>query len=258
MNRTAPSPSPSHLRKGSQGALWLSAAKCALLCVGLTGVVGAQPAIAQVSGTIAVQNDDRFRGRSVSEGEPVAMVALNYDLESGVSVGGATVLTTNGPNIGLLRASGHVGYAHSLSRTVAVDGGVVAQVYTDRYSGGRSQSFAEVFAGITVGAVALHASYSPSYLDAGLETLYLEANAVRDLGDDFRATAHIGVLNRLSGDGSFGGANTRWDAQVGVTKDVGLTSIFLNASTAGSGTGTYFDGPWQGRDALVIGISRSF
>ena len=116
----------------------------------------------------------------------------------------------------------------------------------------------EIFAGVGFGAVALHASYSPSYLDAGLETLYLEAKGVHDLGGDFRATAHIGVLNRLSGDGSFGGANTRWDAQIGVTKDVGLASIFLNASTAGSGSGAYFDGRWQGRDALVIGVSRSF
>lgn len=221
-------------------------------------VTGEASALAQVSGTLAVQNDDRFRGRSVSEGEPVAIASVVYDDESGVSVGASAVATTNGDGVGLLRASGHVGYAHSLGRNVAVDGGVVVHTYTDRYSSGRSQTFAEAYGGVTFGQVAIHASYSPSYLDAGLETLYLQANAVQDLGSGFRVTARAGVLKRLSGEGSFGGANTRWDAQVGLTKDFDRMSIFLNLSTAGSRRGTYFDGPWQGRDAVVLGVSRSF
>lgn len=219
---------------------------------------GARPAFAQVSGAIAVQNDDRFRGRSVSEGEPVAIATVVYDHESGVSVGAGAVGTTNGEGVGLLRASGHIGYAHSLGRNVAVDGGVVVQTYTDRYSGGGSQTFAEVFGGVSFGQFALHASYSPSYLDAGLETLYIQANAVQDLGSGFRATARAGVLRRLSGQGSFGGSNARWDGQVGVIKDVDRMSVSLSLSTAGSGRGTYFDGPWQGRNAVILGISRSF
>ncbi|MEM1197649.1 MAG: TorF family putative porin [Pseudomonadota bacterium] len=224
------------------------------------------PARAQVSGVIAVQNDDRFRGRSVSEGEPVAIASIQYDLESGVSIGASAVGTTNGSGDnsdsdlsgGLLRASGHVGYARSLGRNLAVDGGVVVQTYTDRYSSGRSQTFVEIFGGVTFGPVALHASYSPSYLDAGLETLYVEVNAVQELGSGFRATARAGLLNRLSGEGSLGGENTRWDAQIGLTKDFDRLTLYANVGTAGSGQGTYFDGPWQGRDAVVVGISRSF
>ena len=242
------------------GAHWLivfRAAVCALFCVGLSGLCETA-AFAQLSGTIAVQNDDRFRGRSVSEGEPVVIASTVYDDESGLSLGGSAVASTNGEGVGLLRAAGHVGYAHSLGRNLAVDGGVVVQTYTDRYSSGRSQTFAEVFAGVTFGQFALHASYSPSYLDAGLETLYIQANAVQDLGSGFRATARAGVLNRLSGEGSFGGANTRWDAQIGLTKDFDRTSVFVNLSKAGSGQGTYFDGPWQGRNAAILGISRSF
>jgi len=221
-------------------------------------VLGASPAHAQVSGAIAVQNDDRFRGRSVSEGEPVAIASIVYDLDSGVSVGGSVVGTTNGSGVGVSRASGHVGYATSIGRNIAVDGGVVVQTYTDRYSSGQSQTFAEVFGGVTWKQFALHASYSPSYLDAGLETLYIEVNAVQDLGSGFRANARAGLLQRLSGDGSFGGENTRWDAQIGVTKDIGRLSAFVNLSAAGSGQGTYFDGPWQGRNAVIFGVSRSF
>lgn len=218
----------------------------------------ALPAHAQLSGTVAVQNDDRFRGRSVSNGEPVAIASANYDHESGISVSGSAVGTTNGSGAGLLRTFGHVGYARSLGDQLAVDGGLVVNAYTDRYSSGRSQTFAEIFGGVTWGQVALHASYSPRYLDAGLETLYVEANGARDLGSGFRATAHAGLLRRLSGDGSLGGANSRWDAQIGLTKDFDRLSVYVNAASAGSGRGTYFNGPWQGRNSIIIGVSRSF
>jgi len=213
---------------------------------------------AQVSGTIAVQNDDRFRGRSVSEGEPVVIASVFYDHVSGVSAGGSTVVTSNGPDVGLLRASGHLSFAQKIGSDLSLDGGLVVQTYTDRYSNGRAQTFAEVFGGVTYGQFALHASYSPSYLDHRLETLYVEFDAVQELGSGFRANAHVGVITRLAGKGSFGGEDTRYDAQIGVTKDFDRLSLYLNASTAGSGRGTYFSGPWQGRDAAIVGISRSF
>lgn len=216
------------------------------------------PAHAQLSGALAVQNDDRFRGRSISAGEPVAIGSLFVDHESGVAASGSVVLTSNGPDIGLLRASGHIGYARPLDRNLSVDGGLVVHAYTDRYSGGSSQTFAEVFGGVTWGQFALHASYSPSYLDQGLETLYLQFDAVQELGAGFRANARAGVLTRLAGAGSFGGENTRYDAQIGITKDFDLLSIYVNASTAGPGEGSYFRDPWGGRDAVIVGISRSF
>lgn len=231
---------------------------CALFGVWMPSVLLASPAHAQVSGTVSLQNDDRFRGRSVSEGEPVAIVSIDYDLDTTVVVGGSVVGTTNGEGIGVSRGSGYISLAQSIGGNLAIDGGVVVQAYTDRYSSGRSQTFVEVYGGVTWNQFALHASYSPSYLDAGLETLYIEANAVQDLGAGFRANARAGVLQRLSGDGSFGGENTRWDAQIGVTKDFKHLSAFINVSTAGSGSGTYFDGPWQGRDAIVFGMTRSF
>jgi len=216
------------------------------------------PVRAQASATVTIQNDDRFRGRSVSEGEPVAILFLAYDLQSGLNVGGSVTATTNGPGVGVLRGSAHVGYATFVGPNVSLDGGAVFYAYSDRYSGGRAQEFAEVFAGINVGNVALHAWYSPSYLDQNLETLYLEANAVKDLGEGFRINARAGLLTRLSGSGTFGGANTRYDTQIGVTKDFDALSISVSAGTAGSGRGQYFDGPWQGRNSIVIAVSRSF
>lgn len=240
------------------GAHSLWRAVCALFAFGCLAGLGGVSAKAQVSGGVTIQNDDRFRGRSVSEGEPVASASIIYDHESGVSIGGSAAATTNGPGVGLLRASGHIGYAKAVSRTVAVDGGVVVHAYTDRYAGASSQAFAEFFGGVTFGQVAVHASYSPSYLDQNLQTLYVEVNAVQDLGGGFRATARAGLLNRVGGDDTFRGATSRWDAQIGVTKDFDRLSAFVNLSTAGSGQGAYFDGPWQGRNAVIFGVSRSF
>jgi len=231
---------------------------CAKLVLGMGAALAALPANAQVSGTVAVQNDDRFRGRSVDDGEPVAITSIVYDHDSGWSAGGSVVATTNGPAIGLLRASGHIGYARSIDRDLAVDGGVVVQSYSDRYSNGNAQTFAEVFGGVTWKQFAVHASYSPSYLDQGLESLYVEFDAVQELGSGFRANARAGILTRIGGEGSFSGANTRYDTQIGVTKDFDRLSVYVQASTAGPGRGWYFDGPWRGRNALILGISRSF
>ena len=216
------------------------------------------PLKAQASATVTVQNDDRFRGRSVSRGEPVAILSLSYDMESGVYVGGSAAATTNGPGVGLLRGSAHVGYATFIGPNVSIDGGAVFNAYSDRYSGGGSQDFAEVFAGISAGDFAFYAWYSPSYLDQNLETLYLETNAVKDLGDGFRANARFGLLTRLSGDATFSGASTRYDTQIGLTKDFKALSLSVTAGTAGSGRGQYFDGPWQGRSSIVVAVSRSF
>ena len=111
---------------------------------------------------------------------------------------------------------------------------------------------------MSVGDLAFYAWVSPSYLDQNLRTLYLEANAVRDLGAGFRANARIGVLQRLSGDDTFAGSSTRYDTQIGLAKDFDRLSVSVTVGTAGSGAGSYFDGPWQGRDAVVIAVSRSF
>lgn len=194
----------------------------------------------------------------MSGGEPVAILSVAYDLESGISAGGSAVATTNGSGVGILRGSAHIGYATFVGPNIAVDGGLVFNAYSDRYSGGQSQDFVEVFAGISAGNFALHAWYSPSYLDQNLETLYLEVNGVKKLGDDFRVNARFGVLTRLSGDGTFGGATSRYDTQIGVTKDFSALSLSVTAGTAGSGRGEYFDGPWQGRDSIVVAVSRSF
>lgn len=228
-----------------------------LVLVGVPTYGGA-PAFAQVSATVSVQSDDRFRGRSVSAGEPVALASISYDLESGVYLGGSVAGTTNGPGVGILRGSAHAGYVQGIGRNLSLDGGVVFNAYTNRYSGARSQEFAEFYAGINAGNFALYARYSPSYLDQNLQTLYLDANVVHDLGAGFRANARAGLLTRLAGDLTFRGATTRYDAQVGLTKDFDRFSVSVTLGTAGSGQGDYFSGPWQGRDSVVVGVNRSF
>ena len=186
------------------------------------------------------------------------LVSAGYDDLGGWSGGGALVTTSNGSGVGILRASGHIGYARSVARNMAVDGGLVVHSYTQRYSSGNAQTFAEVFAGVTWKQLALHASYTPSYLDQGLQSLYIEANAVQELGSGFRANARGGLLTRLGGEGSFNGSNNRYDAQLGFTKDFDRLSLYVQASTAGPGRGRYYDGPWRGRNALLLGLSRSF
>lgn len=216
------------------------------------------PLLAQTSVSVTIQSDDRFRGRSASEGEPVAIVSASYDDISGFFIGGAAAITTNGDDFGFLRASAHAGYAVSLDRSLALDGGVVFTTYGNRYSSGVSQSFVEIFGGVSWGDVAFHANYSPSYLDQNLQTVYLQFDVVRELAPGLRANAKAGLLARVGGEGSLRGTNTRHDFQLSLTKEFDHFDAFVSVTTGGTGTGDYFAGVWQNRTSLTVGISRSF
>ena len=231
------------------------------LCSIIVGLLLANvPAMAsaQIVATVTVQNDDRFRGRSTSNGEPVAIGSISIDDDSGFYAGGEVALTTNGPSFGILRGSAYAGIAKHVAPDVSVNGGVVLIAYSDRYSGANAQEFIEVFAGASWKNLALNTYYSPNYLDQGLATLYVEASASQRIADGLTVNGRAGLLSRLSGEGSLGGRDQRFDISLGVTKEFDLFSVSLTGNTAGPSEGTYFQGPWQGQNSVVVAISRSF
>lgn len=217
------------------------------------------PAFGQLSGELALQNDERFRGRSTSRGQPVAIGSLSYDHKSGLYTGGSIAVTVDDDiDLDILRYAAFVGYAYSVKPGLSLDGGAVFTSYTDAYSGEEAESFIEFFGGLSVGDISAHVRYAPDHLNQDVATLYTDIEAVQDIGSGFRIHGRGGLLNQIGGSGSLGGARTRYDVQVGVTKDIDLWSFSATFGTAGPGRGDYFDGPWMGRNSLVLRVSRSF
>ena len=56
----------------------------------------ASPALAEVSGEIELKSDDRFRGRSLSDGRPVVEADISIDSSLGIYAGGSVTATLTG------------------------------------------------------------------------------------------------------------------------------------------------------------------
>jgi len=104
--------------------------------------------VAQVAVGISMKSDERFRGRSLSDGRPVATLDVSLDSRSGPYLGGSATATLTGKDrAGLLGAQTYVGYATRTPTGVALDMGIAGYHFTNRYSGNRADRYVEVYAG---------------------------------------------------------------------------------------------------------------
>lgn len=216
------------------------------------------PSHAQVSASVSAESDSRFRGRSESRGQPVITGSLSYDDLSGFYTGGTVTFTIGDEVQGPLSYTALIGYAKRIAPQISIDSGAVVIAYTDRYSGLANDTFVELYSGLSYQNITARVRYSPNYQEQNLSTLYTEIDALQRISENLSATAHAGLLSQLGGTGSLGGRRTRYDFQAGLVRDIGSWSVSGTFNLGGPSGGIYFDGPWSGRTALVIGISKNF
>jgi uncharacterized protein (TIGR02001 family) len=218
----------------------------------------AAPASAQLGFSASVDSDYRFRGLSLSDGKPDLSLNLAYDHPSGFYAG-ASAIAAEGVDGGV-RMFGYLEYA-GLTRRIDAhmswDAGVSNSEYLEKpYSGYRSD-YTELYAGLSVDSVSAHVYYSPSYLGAGLSTIYVDLNGAYRPARHLRLFGHAGLLTPLSGSADLGGRRERYDLRAGVAADFGGAEMRLAWTATGPGAG-YAAGFAQGRDAVVVGASYFF
>ena len=217
----------------------------------------AQAAHAQVAGSVSVESDDRFRGRSLSSGQPVAMASISYDHPSGIYVDGAVVAQLAGYGAGVTRLQGDVGYAVKLDSALSLDVGVQRSQYTANYSVGRAAHYTEFFVGLTRRRVSARVYYSPDYLRAGTTTLYTEAEVAIVRSEKWHLSAHAGRLFYLSLSPAYANFRDQYDWRVSLSRDV--HGFELHAAVSGGGPGAdFYSGGTHARTAVVVGISHVF
>lgn len=213
---------------------------------------------AQVAVGISLKSDERFRGRSLSDGRPVATLDLSYDSKDGPYAGGsATAILTGKSRAGLMGARTYAGYAARTPGGIGIDAGVAAYFFTSRYSGNRDDQYVEVYAGLSRGPLSGYLRFSPDYLGRGTPVVYADVSAARQIATDWRLSAHIGLLVQTSGAPDLGGRRSRYDTRIGVTRTIGPFEAQAAWTLAGPG-GQYFEAPWHGRSALTLSLRRSF
>jgi uncharacterized protein (TIGR02001 family) len=211
------------------------------------------PAPAEIGASLSILTDSRYRGRSLSEGRPVATLDLSYDDVTGLYLGGsATAVATAHSGVQLLGFQENIGYARRLGSGPVVDFGIIHSNYTEYFSGGYKAQYNEAYLGLITKHFSSHIYYSPNYFRRGLSTVYADADVVVRPAEKWRLNAHFGVLAPMSGD-----QPTGYDWRLAVATQMGALDLQLAWSGGGPRPDYYADRP-HGHHALVLGIAYIF
>jgi uncharacterized protein (TIGR02001 family) len=203
-----------------------AALACAILASAFLAGVGAGPAFAQyadgVSATVEVASDERRRGLSWSEGDPVLRGTLSVPVADGLSLDGAAASLWGSARHGGADAVVDLGavYARQI-------GGwrLSAEGRYHLFPGSSGQGYGEIGAGaaflIGPASIDVSGSYAPRQSSIGGDNLYLSASAAMGLpGTPLTVSARIGRsagdardparAARLRPDGAY------WDYGIGV------------------------------------------
>lgn len=221
-------------------------------------VASAAPALAQASIGLTVESDYRFRGRTLSAGRPTATAQFGYDDRSGLYLNAAAIGVAHRDGARLMGFQGNVGFAHRLTERISVDAGLVHSEYLDSYVAGRPAKYSEAYVGLGVGRVSARAYYSPHYFYPDFRTLYGEVDVAIPIGEQWRATGHVGGLTYLeTPEYYYGSRADRYDWRIGGARQLGRLELSLALSGGGPGK-QYYEGKQHNLTALTAAASLHF
>lgn len=167
---------------------------------------------ADVSGSVALQSEYRYRGQNPGKGSIVPQVTINVDGVSGWYLGGFASAMTIGDLEGY-KLQGYAGYAQRMQSGGSWEAGCSRITYTQAHN----TDFSECYAGLSFERGSTRIYYSPKYLGFAARTVYAEVSAFYPVHPRFNLIAHAGVLHNLSG-GYWAGIPTssRIDARLGI------------------------------------------
>jgi uncharacterized protein (TIGR02001 family) len=158
--------------------------------------VKASLALAQLSSSLSVDSDYRYRGVTLSRDRPAVRLNLAYD-RSGGAYGGVSVIGMRDDQYGDLDLSyvGYTGYVWQPAQGPAWEAGVSATHIRD----GSTYNYAEIYGGLITQNFTARVYYSPHYYGSRMHTLYSEFSTAKRLSPNLRAFLHAGMLTPLSG-----------------------------------------------------------
>jgi uncharacterized protein (TIGR02001 family) len=210
-------------------------------------------AAAQVSGTVSVVSDYRYRGVSFSDDKPAAQLGLNYDDPSGLYFGlfASTIRFASPPNSGA-QTIVYAGYAHRTASGLTFEAGADCGVFFL----GRSYRYPEVYVAIAADNVSARLSYASRYYFGDADTFYAEVNGTMPLADRVRLVAHVGAL-RSDSNGQYESPGVIFDGRAGVA--VGFDAFTVQLAWVGvSSNAAYPIAGTTRRHTAVLSVSVAF
>ena len=204
--------------------------------------------------TISAFSDARFRGYSLSEGRPVAVLDFAYDDPSGfyADASGTGVFKAGHPNP--LGFQVNAGYAKRLNSGTTLDFGVTNATYSHYSRSQAARSYSEVYAGISRGGLSSRIFLSPHYSESGLWTAYWEVNAAISPARNWSLDGHVGMLVPLKTPAGDQDYRSAFDVKLGVSRELGPVSLHLAFDKGVRGSAYYGESARRG-SAVVVGAS---
>jgi uncharacterized protein (TIGR02001 family) len=197
----------------------------------------AADAAAQVSGTATFVTNYRFRGISLSDGDPAAQFGVTYDDAQGWYAGAfASTVKFAAPSNVELQAVPFAGYAWRTTSGVSWEVGADYAFFT-----GSAQGFdyPEVYLGLASENISARLYYSNRYFGENTSTVYGEVNGAQPLFDRVRLLAHFGILHSTNGSLYYRGPNHLLDGRVGIGIDLAPFNLELNWVGINSASAAY-------------------
>ncbi len=220
---TAPAPA----RRPRRSASRIRAGALACLSLAL-----ARPSLAQLSGVASLASDERYRGASVSGGQPAASVALAWDFSASGAYAGAELTAAIAGSLGSLV---YAGWAARAGPTTLDLGALHIVTPTDAaytydaggYRGGRGDT--QLYAGARLGTVDAYLYYSPDYFGLGGGAAYFTVGAASPAIGPLRLHGRLG-LDQPVGGGAWAAAGPSYDARAGLTARFGAARLSLDGT----------------------------
>ncbi len=240
---------------------WLgkrSAAACAPEALAALAALLVMPsARAQWSGQLSVTNDERWRGRSLSDGLPAATLSLGYDHRSGAYADASATVAALPHGVDLVAAGVDAGYAWRLSGGRVLDLGVTRREFRNTSAMASGTGYTELYAGIGGRSLSARLLYSPDYLQRGATTFYATLDGVVRPAPGWRLLAHAGAMRFVGTLPRYVMDRAQFDYSLGVARRIGRIDAQLAWTGGGPGTDVY-RGRARSRQAVTLAASLAF
>ena len=231
-------------------------ARCTL---GLVLLLFTATARSDWSGNIALVSDYRFRGISLTDGQPALQAGVAYDHPTGLFAGLFASNVDLEPGGSGLGGQVYGGYASKWRPDLSSDVGVVRYFFSGS-SALRANDYTELFAGVSAERFSARLSLASSYFGSGAPAAYLHLNAAREIGRDWTLMAHVGAL-------ATGSATTyaseysdtrQLDFSLGVTRRISAFTISVKAVAVSAEQGPCSGGNSRCDPTLLLILQRTF
>ncbi|HEY6048736.1 MAG TPA: TorF family putative porin [Sphingomicrobium sp.] len=221
----------------------------------VTAGLAATPAPAEVGAAASLFSDARFRGFSISNGDPVAILDLSYDDPDGLyAAASGSIVARRGTSLHPLQLQLYGGYARRLSPGLTLDLGAGQSIYSHYASVGPARSYTELYAGVSGKSLSSRISVSPDYFRSGSWSVYGEVNGNIRAPAKLRVEGHVGLLASLHNRRVSYYSQPELDWRIGVSRTFGRVSLHAALTGRGAGNGFYEDRGY-GHRGVVVGLT---